>query len=123
MTIKITKTRIEKRLSYKTNEEKIALVRELKKQKAKIWTTVAKYLANPRRKQVEVNLEKLNKITKAKDIVVIPGKLLGKGQLEHEITIACFNLTNSAKEKIGKSKVVEIKELIKEKPSNIKLVI
>ncbi len=123
MTKKITKRKIEKRIVYKTNEAKVELIRELKKQKAKIWTIIAKYLANPKRKQIGVNLEKLNKLTKDKDIVIVPGKVLGKGNLEHEITLACFKLTDSAKEKMGKSKIVDIKSLLGEKPSNIKLII
>lgn len=123
MTNKITKRKIEKRVNYKTNEHKVELIRELKKQKSKFWITIAKYLANSKRKQVEVNLEKLNQLTKSKDIIIVPGKVLGKGNLEHEITLACFKLTDSAKEKMGKSKIVEIKDLLKEKPSNIKLII
>lgn len=123
MTKKLTKARIEKKARFKTNPEKIELIREIKKQKSGFWTAVANQLSMPKTRLVEINLERLNKLTKAKDIVLVPGKVLGKGTLDHELTLACFKITADAKQKLGKTKLIKIKDLLKEKPSNIKLII
>lgn len=123
MTKKLTKTRIEKKARFKTNPETVELIRELKKQKSSFWTFVANQLSMPKTRLVEINLERLNKLTKAKDIVLVPGKIMGKGTLDHEITLGCFKITAEAKKKIGKTKLVKIKDMLKEKPSNIKLII
>lgn len=123
MTKKITKRNIEKKAKFKTNPEKVELIIKLKKQKDKFWLDVANKLANPKTKQVEVNLDKLEKLTKDKEIVLVPGKILGKGNLTKKITLAAFSLTSSAKEKLKDVKVVSIEDLFKEKASNIKLII
>lgn len=123
MTKKLTKARIERKARFKTNPETVELIRELKKQKSSFWTAVANQLSMPKTRLVEINLERLNKLTKAKEIVLVPGKILGKGTLNHEITLACFKITADAKQKIGKTKLVKIKDLLKEKTSNIRLII
>lgn len=123
MTKKLTKTRIEKKAKFKTNPETIELIRELKKQKSSFWISVANQLSMPKTRQVEINLERLSKLTKPKEIVLVPGKILGKGTMDHEITLGCLKMTAEARKKIGKSKLVKIKDLLKEKPSNIRLII
>lgn len=123
MTKKLTKARIERKARFKTNPEMVELIREVKKQKSSFWMAVANQLSMPKTRLVEINLERLNKLTKAKDIVLVPGKVLGKGTLDHELTLACFKITAEARQRIGKTKLVKIKDLLKEKPSNIKLII
>ncbi|MCL1966088.1 MAG: 50S ribosomal protein L18e [Candidatus Bathyarchaeota archaeon] len=113
-----------------TNPELIQLIKQLKKESreksAPIWLAVAKQLAQPRSNRVAVNLSNINRNTKRDDIVVVPGKILGTGSLNHPITIAAFSISGLAKAKLDaiKAKYVTIPELIADNPkgSNIKII-
>ena len=102
----------------KTNEHLLDLVAELKKtstaKKTRIWKAVAKELLKPTRKMREVNLDKISRVTKANDIIVVPGKVLGTGVLNHKVTVAAFNFSESAKQKLDSH--LSIQELIKKHP-------
>ena len=99
-----------------TNPELRKLIVELKKTKKPIWKRIASMLEKPRRRRIEVNLWKINKFTKEGDIVIIPGKILGFGELENKITISSFNASERAIEKINKKgKYLTIQEMTKEK--------
>jgi large subunit ribosomal protein L18e len=72
-----------------------------KDKKKEIYAIVAKVLESSTRLQPSknlFNLQKMNYISEG-DIVVIPGKLLGTGNLEKKITIYCLNASESAKKK------------------------
>ncbi len=60
------------------------------------------------------------------ETVVVPGKVLGDGSLDHKLEIAAFKFTQSAKEKIKKAggKFMSISELIKKNPkgSNVRII-
>jgi len=94
---------------------------------APIWKYVAEKLSVSKRKRVAVNVLKLNKLTYENDYVVVPGKVLGFGYIEHPITVAAFSFSKSAKEKIEKAggKCINYSEMIKLNPkgTNIKLII
>ncbi len=105
-----------------TNEHMRALIMELRKesstQKAGIWSRVAEDLEAPTRKRRVVNLSRLNRHTKANETVIVPGKVLGSGMLEHGIVIAAFAFSTGAKERIeqAKGKCLTIQELVKQNP-------
>ncbi len=94
------------------------LIKEIKenssKQDSGFWRRIGKELEKSRRNRREVNLERLEKHTKDKEIVIVPGKVLGDGELNHEITVAALQFSEKAKEKIKKT--MTIKELLKENP-------
>lgn len=98
------------------------LVENLKKKsfelKAPIWRDVAEKLERPRRKRVEVNLIDIERNTGEGDIVVVPGIVLGNGNLTKAVTIAAWRFSSSAKEKIEKSgsKAITIDELLGKNP-------
>ena len=83
------------------NPRRENIINTLKKSERKLWRAVAK---NLEKKFREVNLSRLNKVTKSGDIVIVPGKVLGTGEIHHSITIGAFSYTNSALEKLKKSK-------------------
>jgi len=120
-----SKTKIEKRLRKKEHPGLVKLVILLKKQKKPIWLAVAALLVRPKRKNVSVNLSKINKLTKANDVALIPGKLLASGNLEHAVTIAAFSCSKQAKEKSKNAKIISIEELLKQNPQgkNVKIII
>jgi len=106
-----------------TNVILLKLVAELKKrsneQEAEIWRRVAIDLERPTRQRRVVNLSSISRYTKENEIIVVPGKVLGSGDLEHKLTISAFQFSDGAKEKIEKagSKIVPLLELSKDNPS------
>lgn len=112
-----------------TNPELITVVRFLRKKAkdnvAPVWSHVAKRLASSRRSRVTVNLSRLNRHTKTEESVVVPGKVLGAGNLEHSIFVAAFSFSDRARSKISKAhgKCLSILELLESNPkgSNVKI--
>ncbi|HLC60581.1 MAG TPA: 50S ribosomal protein L18e [Candidatus Nanoarchaeia archaeon] len=106
-----------------TNIILLKLVAELKKrsneQEAEIWRRVANDLERPTRQRRVVNLSSISRYTKENEIIVVPGKVLGSGDLQHKLTISAFQFSDGAKEKIEKagSKIVPLLELSKDNPS------
>ena len=99
------------------------LINELKKkskeQSINLWKRVANDLEKPTRQRRVVNLSSISRYTKENEIIVVPGKVLGAGNLEHKITISAFQFSDGAKEKIEKvgAKIIPLLELSKENPS------
>ena len=83
-----------------------------------IWKAVAEKLGNPRRRKIEVNLSDIERNTEEKDIVVVPGIVLGSGKLTKNVSVAAWRFSSEAKEKIkkAKGKTLTIEELVKENP-------
>ncbi len=113
-----------------TNPEIIHLIRFLKKQSrtqdAGIWLAVAENLAKPSRQRVSVNLSRINRHTAKSDTIVVPGKILGSGVLDHAVTVAAFSASEKAKAKLAaaKAKYLSISELVEKNPkgSNVKII-
>jgi len=105
-----------------TNPHLKSLVLELKKestiQKAGIWDRIAEDLEKPTRQRRVVNISRLNRNTKPNEVIVVPGKVLGSGILNHSLVVAAFSFSQSAKERIeqAKGKCLAIPELIKQNP-------
>ncbi len=95
------------------------LIRDLWKTKIKIWKKLSKKLSGPRRNKIIANLYRINKKTKKNQTIVIPGKILGIGELDHTLTIACLEYSKSAKKKIESSgsKLLTIEELLEQNPN------
>ncbi len=89
---------------------------ELMKTKSPAWKRVAELLMRPSRKRVVVNVSKINRYAQDGDVVVVPGKVLGAGELEKKITVAALSFSYTALEKITQSgsKALHIYELVKE---------
>jgi large subunit ribosomal protein L18e len=106
-------------------------IRELKKaankNKAPIWDYVAELLNRPTRLRYEVNISIINRHTKPGDIVVVPGKVLGAGKLDHPVTVAAIAFSEQALQKIKAAggRAIHILHLIEENPrgSNVKIII
>ncbi len=113
-----------------TNPELVKLIRFLKKQsreqKARVWHDVAENLSKSRRARISVNLSRINRNTEKKDIVVVPGKILGTGNLNHALTIAAFGVSATAEKKLkaSRAKYMSIPELVEKNPTgaNVKII-
>jgi large subunit ribosomal protein L18e len=99
------------------------LIRDLWKTKRRIWKQVSKKLSGSRKQRIEANLYRINKKTKNNDVIVVPGKILGVGNLDHKLTIACLNSSSSAKTKVESSgsKLISIEELLELNPQGEKV--
>ena len=108
-----------------SNHYNRVLIRDLWKTKRRIWRKVSKKLSGSRRQRIEANLYRINKKTKPNDVIVIPGKVLGIGDLTHKLTISCLNCSESAKKKIvaSGSKLMSIEDLLEQNPTgkNVKV--
>ncbi|MGQ9788229.1 MAG: 50S ribosomal protein L18e [Candidatus Hadarchaeaceae archaeon] len=104
----------------------LRLLREQgKRQKAKIWLELAERLERPRRSRAEINLSRINRHTENGSIVVVPGKVLAAGRLDHPVKVAALTFSASAKRKIiaaGGSSIT-LQQLLEQNPagSGVKL--
>jgi large subunit ribosomal protein L18e len=113
-----------------TNPQLISLIHKLKKesreQQAPIWHDVAEYLSKPRSERITVNLSSINRNTKRSDTVLVPGKLLASGTINHPVTVASFELSEQAKTKLeaAKGKYITIEELLVKNPkgANVRII-
>ncbi len=97
-----------------TNTTLKALIREIKKNKAPFWQRIAKELEKPARQRRTVNVFHLDKNAKGKEILVVPGTVLGDGTFTKANTVAAWRFSAQAKEKIKNTK--SITQLLKDNP-------
>jgi large subunit ribosomal protein L18e len=106
----------------KTNPGLVSLIFDLKeasrKNEAPIWRDIAKRLEKPSRVWAEVNISRLALYTKKGETLIIPGKLLGAGEIDYPVTVAAFKASKGAKEKITAAggSVLSISQMVKDNP-------
>ncbi|MFX1482710.1 MAG: 50S ribosomal protein L18e [Promethearchaeota archaeon] len=99
-----------------------ALINALRKTSTKhnvrIWKRVAELIARPARQRATVNIGKIGRHTRAGDIIVVPGKVLGSGTLSHKVTVAALNASTSARTVIvgAGGSLISINELLTQVP-------
>ncbi len=120
----ISRTKIDRHMKDKTNPVLRQLILKLKKSKNNDYLKIAYFLAKPNRKSVSVNLDKINKFSKENETVLVPGKVLGLGDINKKIIISAFSFSEPARQKLKKAgcEIKTIKEL-SEKNSKFKLII
>ncbi|NHJ02254.1 MAG: 50S ribosomal protein L18e [Candidatus Heimdallarchaeota archaeon] len=107
----------------RTDPNKIALIRKLRsaatKNQAKIWKILASELSKSNRKRVAINLSQINRNSSKGDIILVPGKVLGAGNLGHNLEIAAESFSESAQLKIQETggSCISIEELLNKNPS------
>jgi large subunit ribosomal protein L18e len=97
----------------------------LQEQDAPVWGSVAENLGKVNRRRAEVNLSDIERIAEEGDTVVVPGKVLGSGYLNKEVTVAAFKASNSAKDQINdEGEFMFIQDLVEENPEgeNVRVV-
>jgi large subunit ribosomal protein L18e len=95
----------------------IALRKAARDHKAPVWGAVAEHLARPRHQVKPVNVGHLDHLA-AKGTIVVPGKLLAKGEIKEPLTVAAFHFSEAARAKIHAvgGHAISIQELLKSKP-------
>ncbi|RXA21413.1 50S ribosomal protein L18e [Methanosarcina sp. MSH10X1] len=110
------------KLTRKTNPRIVSLILTLKDGAnaniAPIWKDIAKRLEMPSRNYAAVNISKINRHTAQDDVLLIPGKVLGAGLLDHSVTVAALTFSDSAVEKItgAGGKCLSLEEIMEANP-------
>ncbi len=112
-------------MTLKTNENITHLIKDLKKLDAPAWKRVAEELTSSTRRAPEVNISSIARFSPG--TVLVPGNVLGYGELTKAVTVAAFRFSKSAKDKITKAggRAITINELARENPdcSNVKIMV
>jgi large subunit ribosomal protein L18e len=90
-----------------------------------LWRDVAKRLEKPNRSYASVNISKINRHTSPQEVVLVAGKVLGSGDMDHGVTVAALGFSSQAEAKIKSAggKCLGIDDLMTEHPkgSGIKI--
>jgi large subunit ribosomal protein L18e len=88
-----------------------------------VWKAVAKGLNRPRRRRYEVNLSRLERFAAQGETIIVPGIVLGEGELKKRITVAALKFSADARRKIEKSggRCISIEEASKYEPSKVRI--
>ncbi|TLX72011.1 MAG: 50S ribosomal protein L18e [Thaumarchaeota archaeon] len=112
-----------------TNQLVIQMVKELKgaskKNNAPIWSRLAEFALKPSSARRIINIGQIDKFVKDNDVIVVPGKVLGTGNISHKITLCSFSMSNTGAKKVLQSggKILSFSELIKSHPTGKGVVI
>ena len=88
-----------------------------------IWKAVAKGLNRPRSRRYEVDLSRLERFAEENGTIVVPGIVLGDGQIKKRLTVAAVRFSAEARKKIEKAggKCLAIEDVSGEEPSKIRI--
>ena len=89
-----------------------------KKNEAPIWSRLADLALKSSSRRV-VNLTRINKTTKDNDVLFVPGKVLGTGNISHKIILSSFSMSTTAAKKIIQTggSVMTYSDMIKKYPT------
>jgi len=90
---------------------------------APIWKAVAEGLNRPRRVGYRTNLYRIEKYAKPKENVVVPGIVLGSGEIKKTVTVAALRFSDAARKKIEAAggACLSIEEMLEKIPSGRKV--
>lgn len=111
----------------KTNPNLVTLIQHLKDagrtNEAPVWRDIALRLEGPASNWAEVNISRLDRHASENETVIIPGKLLGSGEIDKKLTVAAYRFSGQAREKIAKAggQNLSIEELLVKNPTGSKV--
>ena len=118
-----------KQINRKSNSELVKTVTELKKASrendAPLWRSVAHRSEGPSRNWPSVNISKLEYNVNKNSKVLIPGKLLGSGNISKKMTVSAYSFSETAKSKVEAAggKCVSYNDFIKTNPKGTDVVV
>ncbi|MFC1723853.1 50S ribosomal protein L18e [Nanoarchaeota archaeon] len=105
-----------------SNQHLRILIAELRKkaiaESAPLWKRLASDLEKPTRSRRAVNLSRINRFTKENETIIVPGKVLASGSVDHKLTVAAYSFSQGALEKLKKQNcsVILLDDFIKNPP-------
>ncbi len=107
----------------------LKLVGELEKasrnNNCNLWKVCANWISKPTRKRAQVNLYRLDKYALENATIVVPGKVLGIGNVSKKFSIAAFQMSREAEKKLQDAKctVLTFKDVVEKNPKGTGLVL
>lgn len=94
-----------------TDPNTTKLIEMMEKKKEKFYLRLARHLAKPARSKKPVNVTKIGKFANNNKVVVVPGKVLGSGNITKRVTVYALSFSKDARKKIksagGECKTLE----------------
>ena len=106
-----------------TNYMVLQMAKELKvvskKRKVPVWARIAELAQKPSSARRIINVGQINKLTKDNDVIFVPGKVLGTGNMSHKVTLCSFSISNSGAQKVLQAggKILRYTDLVKTHPT------
>ncbi len=95
--------------------------------RAPVWRRVRELLSRSRRRRMSVNISKINRYSGDGDVIVVPGKVLGSGSIDHKVVVGAYKYSLKAKMKLEEAgcEVLTIEELVRRYPDGkgVKIII
>jgi len=112
-----------------TNPILKALIEDLKRKsiekQSNFLKDIVEKLNKPRRQRVEVNIAHIERYAKKNETIIVPGVVIGYGELTKSVTVSAWKFSKPAKQKIEKikGKAISIEELVNKNPrgTNVKI--
>jgi len=105
-----------------TNPILKALIEDLKKKsiekQSNFLKDIVEKLNKPRRQRVEVNIAHIERHAEKNETIIVPGVVIGYGELTKPVTVSAWKFSKPAKQKIEKikGKAISIEELVNKNP-------
>ena len=104
----------------KTNPRLSSLIADLKsaaRSGGDVWGDIAERLEKPRRTHAEVNLGRIERYAQEDETVIVPGKVLGSGVLQKDVTVAAVDFSGTAEKKIDQvGEAVSLETAVEQNP-------
>ncbi len=108
-------------LKEKTNPHLVDTILELKRvgreHEAPVWRAIAGELEKPSSSWTAVNVGEIQRIADDEaPLIAVPGKVLGGGYLDKEVTVAAWKFSSQAEEKIDDAggRALSLKDALEE---------
>lgn len=94
-----------------------------KKSKAPIWKVLGERMERRGSRMIEVNIDRIARYTQSGSVVVVPGKVLGSGKIDHKVILCAFSLSDTAAKKIvgAGGSIIGIKQFVEKFPEGSKV--
>jgi large subunit ribosomal protein L18e len=76
------------------------LAKSSRERKQAIWRAASRKLGGNRQNRALVNVGEISRNTKEGAKVIVPGKVLGGGELDHKVTVGAYTFSEGARAKI-----------------------
>ncbi len=119
------------KIQYKKTDPRIAkLIADLRvksrENDALIWKDIAGRLERSRKSYATVNLSHINRHVAENETILVPGKVLGAGDVSYPMVVGAFNFSEGARAKITDAggECLTIEELLAKNPagSNMRII-
>lgn len=81
----------------------------------RIHAEIHRLASRPRRRRLAVNIGKISRCANANDSIIVPGKVLGNGEMDKKISICAVEYSGQALQKLKKAgcSMVGLDEMLK----------